>query len=178
MTHHHSLPTALLIAVFANVGEAQSPPTTYAARTLSLGVMALGDYEGDGAAVAAEWPVVRFSPRVSLGVGGMIGLQHNAEPYNQQTLTMYTLPVMGVGNLQYQHSPDSRLALYGGLTAGFTQVWVSNYTPGLGLDERGTHASIGAQIGARYRLARRMGLMAQVGVGDVPGVFAGAMWRW
>lgn len=178
LRNHLVVFSALLFASIASVGRAQPIETNGATRSLSLGIMALGDYEGDGAGVAVEWPVARFSPRFSLGVGGMVGMQQNTEPHGTVRFTNYTIPVLGIGNLQYQHRPDSRLSLYGGLTAGITHVSVRNYQPGLGLDERGTHLSVGTQIGARYRLANHMGLMAQLGVGDMPALFAGVVVRW
>lgn len=149
--------SALLIALLAHVGDAQSASTNRGARILSLGIMALRDYEGDGGGVAAEWPVARLSPRFTLGVGGMIGLQHNAEPVGSRRLTTYMLPVLGVSNLQYQRRPDSRLAMYGGLSTGVTHVKVHDYI-GKSPDERGTHFALGMQIGVRYRLANRVGL--------------------
>jgi hypothetical protein len=141
--------------------------------------MALAEYEGDGVGGAAEWPVARLSPTWSVGLGGMTGVQHNAEPVGNSRLTTYRMPVMGVANLQYQRTPDSRLALYSGVTAGVTRIWVPGFSSVQGAyDERGTHQNVGMQFGGRYRLGNRIGLMTQIGVGGIPGVFGGAMLRW
>lgn len=167
-----------LVVLAANISAAQRPVTNSgSSRTLSLGIMALGDYEGDGGAIAMEWTVARLSSRFSVGIGGMAGVQHNSEPYGSVRNTTYTVPLLGVSNIQYQSQPNSRLALYGGVTAGITHVAMPGYK-GVGLDERGNKSSVGVQVGARFRLASRMGLMAQLGVGDQPAIFSGLTWRW
>lgn len=183
MRRHSLRAVGLLIALAAgtaSTARAQSSRSVTASnRLLSVGHTALGNFEGDGVAVAAEWPVATLGSRLTLGVGGMVGLHHNAEPFGNVRLTSRIIPVFGVGNLSYQRHPDSRLALYTGLTSGVNLVTVRGFTRGLGVpDERGANFAVGGQVGVRYRLARRVGLMGQVGVGDIPGVFAGATLRW
>jgi hypothetical protein len=56
---------------------------------------------------------------------------------------------------------------------------VSGYSQALNIpDARGPRRAIGVQLGARYWLSNRIGMSGQIGVGDIPGFFGGAMLRW
>ena len=176
MTRFSRLLSALLLSAAPAAIHAQAQTVEGPKRVYSLGVMALGDlYEGDGVGASAEWRVANLSRRFSLALGGMTGVQKNSEPYNGNYITNTTVPVLGIANVRFQRTPNSRLQLYSGISTGVTQVFVQGYerSPSGAPDERGTHFALGAQVGMRYRIVRNTGLMLQVGVGDNPGIFGG-----
>jgi len=143
-------------------------------RVVSAGYMALGDYEGSGVGIAAEWGVARLSSRLTLGLGGFAGLQRNTEPFGAVQLTSTTIPVMGIANVHLNSTSRPKLDLYAGMSTGLTRVTVSGAVAGIGIpDESGTSLSVGAQLGARYAMLRRLSLMGQLGFGDLPFLYGG-----
>ncbi|HYW31477.1 MAG TPA: outer membrane beta-barrel protein [Gemmatimonas sp.] len=147
-------------------------------RNVSLGYMAAGEYQGHGAGIMLEKGMLSLSPRLHVGVGGFLGVQRNTETFGETTVRSTSVPLMGIANMHLAPISMPRLDLYGGLSAGFTRTSLDTdavvLPPG---DEAGTEFSLAIQAGARYALSQRSSLLVQIGLGDLPLLFAGASFK-
>ncbi len=153
-------------------------PFVTGTRNVSVGYMALGEYEGHGGGVMFEKGMLSFSPRLHVGIGAFAGVQRNTESFGQTRVRYTSIPIMGIANVHLAPAGMPKLDLYTGLSAGFTRTSldtdVALLTP---LDEAGTDFSLGLQGGARYSLTQRSSVLVQLGLGDLPLVFAGASFK-
>lgn len=143
-------------------------------RNLSVGYMAAGEYQGHGVGVMFEKGMLSLSPRLHVGIGGLLGVQRNTETFGETRVRSTSVPLLGIANVHLAPVGLPRLDLYGGLSAGFTRTSLDNDAVVLTLlDEAGTDFSLGIQAGGRYALSQRSSLLVQVGLGDLPLLFVG-----
>ncbi|MES2523503.1 MAG: hypothetical protein V4617_12440 [Gemmatimonadota bacterium] len=171
-------PTAAPSSAATVVAADPMRPFVTGTRNFSVGYMALGEYEGHGGGVMFEKGMLSFSPRLHVGIGAFAGVQRNTESFGATSVRFTSIPVMGIANVHLAPVSMPKLDLYAGLSAGFTRTSVDTDVAVLSpLDEAGTDFSLGLQGGARYSLSQRSSLLLQLGVGDLPFVFAGASFK-
>jgi len=161
------LPTAL---------SAQASATSFGKGTkiLSLGLMTGGDYDGFGGGASVEVGVVDFTPKIKLGVGGLIGYVRNSESFGLSNYTFTAIPVMAIGNVHFEVPNQPKLDLYAGASVGIIRGSFSGSFTGIpGGGASNTDTGFGIQGGARYGIGDKLSVMGQIGIGDIPLLFAG-----
>jgi opacity protein-like surface antigen len=140
-------------------------------KLVSLGVLAGGDgYEGFGAGGAFEYGLLELTPRIRLGVGGSAGYMRDAN----NGLTVSQIPLYGIGNFHFAIPSQPKLDLYAGASLGITRTSVSFSGTVLGRVKGSTNNSgFGIQGGAHYQVSDALTVMGQIGVIDIPLLFAG-----
>lgn len=163
-----AVPTATLAAQTANV------PFTKGDRVASIGLVTGGDNDGTGLAGSVEWGVLSLTPKVQLGLGVFAGFQRNSQSVGAYKSTATVVPVMAVGNVHLPIESQPKLDLYAGASVGFIRASISNDSPGTAnADYSNTDSAVGAQVGARFTLASKLSVVGQLGLGDLPLLFAG-----
>lgn len=173
-----ALAAAFCVAV-PSVGAAQAPNSGFekGTRLLSVGAMTGGGYDGTGLGGIVEWGVGALGS-ATLSVGAFAGVQRQSTGAGTLEVSTTAIPVMGVANAHFPVRANPRLDLYTGASLGLVRVSVESTSALVGDDDDSrTDTGVGFQIGARYRLASRLGVMGQIGLGDLPLVFAGASLR-
>jgi opacity protein-like surface antigen len=169
---------ATLAAIAPAVAMAQdSPVLKKGDKALSLGIMTGGDYEGIGGGAAFEVGLLQLVPKIHLSVGGSFGYIRDSESFGSFDYTFTQTPIMAVGNVNFEVPGQPKLGLYAGLSLGIIRVSYSgdfDDVPGLGDRDSDSDSGVGIQGGIRYALTNKASLMGQIGVGDIPLIFAGA----
>lgn len=169
---------AAALALPAVVGAQSSASFGKGTKVLSLGVMAGGDYEGFGGGASVEVGVLEFTPKIKLGVGGMIGYVRSSESFGLSKYTLAAMPVMAIGNVHFEVPNQPKLDLYAGASVGIVRVSYSGDFAGIpGIGGSTSDTGFGIQGGARYGIGDKMSLMGQVGIGDIPLLYAGVSFK-
>lgn len=145
-------------------------------KILSLGVMTGGDYEGLGGGASFEVGILDIAPKVKLGVGGLFGYLRDSENVGLAEYTLTQMPIMAIGNVHFELPNQPKLDLYAGASIGIIRVSYSGDfagIPGLSSSASDSDSGFGIQGGARYGVGEKLSVMGQVGVGDIPLLFAG-----
>jgi hypothetical protein len=150
---------------------------------------------GLGAGVQLEVGVVDFTPKIRLGVGGLLGYTRRS----QSSVKLSAIPVYAIGNVHFEMPDYPDLDLYAGLSVGFTRFSVKSdvtfvdkivpagtQAPSLNVVTRSSSAAIsnsstgtgvGVQGGIRYSLGKSFTLQGQLGLGDIPLFFGGVSFK-
>ena len=169
---------AAALALPAVVGAQSSASFGKGTKVLSLGVMAGGDYEGFGGGASVEVGVLEFTPKIKLGVGGMIGFVRSSEGGLGFDYSFTQVPVMAIGNVHFEVPNQPKLDLYAGASVGIVRVSYSGDFAGIpGIGGSTSDTGFGIQGGARYGIGDKMSLMGQVGIGDIPLLYAGVSFK-
>lgn len=143
-------------------------------RLITVGGMGGGGYDGSGLGGAVEFGVGRLG-RAPLSLGVFGGFQRQSREIGTLEVATTAIPLMATTNLHLPLAARQRTDLYAGVSAGLTHVTVSSNSALVGDDDdRGTYRAFGVQVGARYRLLPRLGLVGQLGFGDLPRFLGGA----
>ncbi len=172
-----SLAIAMLVAP-ARTLSAQAASSTFIKgdRLASVGVMTGGDYDGTGVGAMVEWGVASLTSKVQLGLGGFVGVQRNSDGIGSVKVSTTVLPLMATGNLHFALPDQPKLDLYAGASLGFIRA--SGDVSGVsGGSSSSTDTAVGIQGGARYIVASKLSVVGQVGLGDLPLIFAGVSFK-
>lgn len=177
MTRHSpslfALAAAAMLAIPSMASAQATGPFEVGSKVGSIGFMAGGDYEGAGLGVQGEFGFKKLGNTV-LGLGGFVGVQRDSETAFGTKFTSTVIPIMAIGNVHFPIASQPKLDLFAGASLGFISVNVEVDGPGLGnVDAGDSDIGFGIQGGARYNLSNKLSLMGQVGVGDIPLIFAG-----
>lgn len=168
---------ASLFALPAMMSAQSTDGFTKGSRVASVGAMIGGDNDGFGLGGMAEWGVLPIG-KLTLGVGGMIGFQRDSESALSTKITVTSIPIMAVGNVHFPVASQPKLDLYAGASLGFVRVSADVEGVGsLGGQADNTDSGFGVQAGARYKFAGPTSVFGQIGVGDIPLVFAGVSFK-
>lgn len=171
-----AIAAAALLAAPA-VASAQSTTFDVGSRVASIGFMTGGDYEGSGIGGQAEFGILKLG-KATLGVGGFVGYQRDSETILSTKYSTTVIPIMAIGNVHFPIASQPKLDVYAGASLGFFRVSAEVDGPGLGnVDASDTDSGFGIQGGVRYNMASKLSLMGQVGVGDIPLLFAGVSFK-
>jgi opacity protein-like surface antigen len=144
-------------------------------KQLSVGILTGGDvYSGFGAGAAFEVGVYELTPRIRLGVGGSGGYLRD----RSNGVTASQIPVYAIGNLHLVVPSQPKLDLYAGGSFGVTRIRysASGVVPG-GVKASSSNTGIGIQGGAHYQVSDALTVMGQIGLVDIPLLFAGVGFR-
>ncbi|WP_291161323.1 outer membrane beta-barrel protein [Gemmatimonas sp. UBA7669] len=177
MTRHSpslfALAAAAVLAIPSMASAQATGPFEVGSKVGSIGFMAGGDYEGAGLGVQGEVGFKKLGNTV-LGLGGFVGIQRDSETVFGSKYTSTVIPIMAIGNVHFPIASQPKLDLFAGASLGFVSVNVEVEGTGLGdFDAGDSDIGFGIQGGARYNLSNKLSLMGQVGVGDIPLIFAG-----
>lgn len=177
MTRHSpslfALATAAVLAMPSVASAQTSGPFEVGSKVGSIGFMAGGDYDGAGLGVQGEFGFRKLGNTV-LGLGGFVGFQRESETFAGTKVSTTVVPIMAIGNIHFPVASQPKLDLFAGASLGFISVNAEVDGPGLGNYDAGdSDIGFGIQGGARYNLSNKLSLMGQVGVGDIPLIFAG-----
>lgn len=166
-----ALPTATLVAQSTS-----TVPFGVGDRVASVGVMTGGDYDGSGVGAMAEWGVLKFTPKVHLGIGGFAGVQRNSETAGSFKVTSTVIPIMAQGNLHFALEGQPKLDLFAGASIGLIRA-SADCTGCTSVDASNTDSAVGIQGGARLNIASALSVVGQLGFGDLPLIFAGISFK-
>lgn len=138
-----------------SVGAAQAPSS--GTRLLSVGAMTGGGYDGS----RLEWGVGALRS-ATLSVGAFAGLHRQTTGAGTLEVSTTANPVMGVANAHFPVRANPQLDLYTRASLGLVRVSVAFTGALVGDDDSHTDTGVGFRIGARYRLASRLGVMGSV----------------
>jgi len=169
-----AIAAALLVPTVA-FSQASTRPFGQGSRIASVGVLTGGDYEGLGLGGSFEVGVKEFTPTLSLGVGAFAGYVRGDLGFGLGNVTQ--IPVMAIGNVHLAIPSQPKLDLYGGLSLGLLRTSVSFDDGDTGLfgDETLSNSDLGLgiQVGGRYAFTPRAMGFVQLGVNDIPLLYAG-----
>lgn len=171
----------MLVPAIASAQAPSTPAFGKGSRVLSLGVMTGGDYEGFGAGGSFEVGTHTLTNTLTLGLGGMVGFVRDSE--NSGVLggefSVTQIPIMAIGNVHLALPNQPKLDLYGGVSLGIISARVSYDSDIAGVDDSASESDfgIGIQVGARYAATPRFQLFGQLGVNDIPLLFAGVSFK-
>jgi len=156
-------------------------PFGLGSRIASVGILTGGDYEGFGIGGSFEVGVKELTPTLSLGVGAFAGFVRGDLGFNFGNVTQ--IPVMAIGNVHLDIPSLPKLDLYGGLSLGILRTSLSvdfddDEFGGFGDGSlSNTELGLGIQVGARYAFTPRAMGFAQLGVNDIPLLYAGLSFK-
>lgn len=166
---------ALLVPALAT---AQSTTKAFgtSSRIFNVGILTGGDYEGFGIGASFEKGVYEFTPSLTLGLGAFAGFvkgdvgQSNGFEYN-----VTQIPVMAIGNVHLAIPSQPNLDVYGGLSLGIVRFSSSfDGAAPTGFDDASSSdLGLGIQVGARYAFTPKVTAFGQLGVNDIPLLYAG-----
>jgi hypothetical protein len=153
-----------------------APPFAKGERVITFGAMAGGAYDGLGGGAMVEWGVASLGTHLHLGVGAFVGAERESDTQRNVTTTQVIIPLMATGNVHFTTAGRPKLDSYFGASLGLlrTSADITSAATGAISD---LEFGAGLQAGARYWLSSRVNATGQVGVGDVPLVFAGLGFR-
>lgn len=174
----------LLVSGTASAQQASTGAFGKGSKILSVGVLAGGDYEGFGVGGSFEVGVIDFTPSLSLGVGAFAGVVRDNVDYGFGTFggeyTLTSIPVMAIGNVHLGIASQPKLDLFGGVSLGIIASRFSyddNTPSGFTQSANDSDVGLGIQVGARYNFTSSITGMAQLGVNDIPLLYAGLSFR-
>ncbi len=174
----HSLRTLISACALALIAPtlvgAQSTAPNFAkgTRVLSFGVMAGGAFDGLGGGATVEWGVASLGAHLHLGVGAFVGAERDSKTERSVKTTQLIIPLLATGNLHLTTAGHPKLDSYIGASAGLLRTSADITSAATGaISDLGF--GVGMQVGARYWLSSRVSAAGQIGLGDVPLVFAG-----
>lgn len=177
MTRHSpslfALAAAAMLALPSLASAQATGPFEVGSKVGSIGLIAGGDYDGAGIGVQGEFGFRKLGNTV-LGLGGFVGVQRESETFFGTKVTSTVIPIMAIGNVHFPIASQPKLDLFAGASLGF--ISVNAEVDGVGggdFDAGDSDIGFGIQGGARYNLSNKLSLMGQVGVGDIPLIFAG-----
>lgn len=174
-----TMAVAVLIAAPVQQASAQDAGSFQkGTKILSLGVMAGGDYEGIGGGASFEVGILEIAPKIKLGVGGLFGYVRDSESFGLSDYTFTQMPIMAIGNVHFEVPSQPKLDLYAGASVGIIRVSYDGNFAGIpGIDGSDSDTGFGIQGGIRYNLSGKTSVMGQIGVGDIPLIFAGVSFK-
>ena len=169
----------MLVPAVASAQAASTPAFGKGSRVLSLGIMTGGDYEGFGAGGSFEIGTHQLTNTLTLGLGGMVGFVRDSESGFGADFSVTQIPIMAIGNVHLALPSQPKLDLYGGVSLGIISARVSYDSPVAGVDGSASESDfgVGIQVGARYAATERMQVFGQLGVNDIPLLFAGVSFK-
>jgi len=150
-------------------------------RIASVGILTGGDYEGFGVGGSFEVGVKELTSTLSLGVGAFAGIVRGDVGFSSAfNYNITQIPVMAIGNVHLALPSQPKLDLYGGLSLGIVRTSLSfdgSAPLGFGLDDSNSDIGLGIQVGGRYAFTPRAMGFAQLGVNDIPLLYAGLSFK-
>jgi opacity protein-like surface antigen len=189
---------ALCVPVLLSAQQAMSNFRT-GSKIASVGILTGGNYDGFGVGGTIEFGAISFNKNVHLGLGGSLGYVRNSEGSGSNSVTASVIPAMAIGNIHFSPASQPKLDLYAGVSAGLLYGRVSSdviiderrattENPSVMLSTRRVGAArresvsdtdfgFGIQAGAHFALTSSVSAMAQLGIEDVPLLYAGVSFR-
>lgn len=168
--------TAALLAMPCALAAQSSDQFVKGSRVASVGVLLGGGNDGVGLGGLAEWGVMPIAG-ATLGVGGFAGFQRESAGVGSLRATGTAVYLMGTGNVHFPVASQPRLDLYAGASFGFVRSGVKFETSTANQSEADVELGLGLQGGARYKVAPKLSVFGQLGVGDLPMLSTGVSFR-
>ena len=137
-------------------------------RVFSAGLMT-GSGGGAGLGAAFEVSMLELAPNVRLGLGGTVGYWSDSEP----GIKVNVIPLLGNANVHVAIEEVPELDLFAGVALGLVYSSYDLDTPGVDDEGSDTNLEFGINLGARYYFTDTVSGFLQLGVGDIPEIFAG-----